>query len=73
MPPPTSRVEIERKLLVATLVERYVDLALRAIVMLALVAATVVCVIKGSPWPTPSITSAASTFLLASGTRRVRL
>ncbi len=60
---------MERKLLTAELTERYADLALRAVVTLAMAAATIVCVVKGYSWPAPSIMSAASTLLLTTGAR----
>jgi hypothetical protein len=49
------------------LVERRVILATFVFVAITSAVATVVCVIKGYPWPVPSITSLASTTALIVG------
>jgi hypothetical protein len=54
------------------LVERRVILAAFVFVTILSGAATVICVIKGYPWPTPSITSIASTTALIVGGRQSR-
>jgi hypothetical protein len=62
----------EERLLTVELIEGYVELGLRVIVTVALATATVVCAMKGAPWPTPSITGTASSLLLASRARPTR-
>jgi hypothetical protein len=54
------------------LVERRVILATFVLVTIISAVASLVCVLKGYPWPAPSITSVASTTALIVGGRRSR-
>jgi hypothetical protein len=75
-PSHSSREEIELRLLAFELTERRFDLVCRAVLLaitIASVAITLICVLRGYPWQTPSITSTpgvASTTALAVGSRR---
>jgi hypothetical protein len=65
-----EEIEVERQHL--ELLERRVILATFVFVTVTSAVATVVCVIKGYPWPVPSITSVASATSLIAGGRRSR-
>jgi ABC-type spermidine/putrescine transport system permease subunit I len=63
-----EEIEVERQHL--ELLERRVFLATFVFVAITSAMATVICVIKGYPWPVPSITSLASATSLIAGDRR---
>jgi membrane protein implicated in regulation of membrane protease activity len=64
--------KIRLQLLAFELVERSVMLLAFLLVTITAAVATVVCVVKGYPWPVPSITSVASTTALVVRGRQSR-
>jgi len=66
------REQIELKQLHLEFIEGCVILGAFVLVTITAATATIVCVLKGYAWPTPSITSVASTTALVVGGRRAR-